>query len=370
MYQYGTMVYDDPLYQLKQNILHVDMDAFYANLAERDDPTLKGKPVVMAKHPNKTGGTGIVSTANYKAREYGIHSGMSSLEAYKRAPHAEFVSVNHAYIRSVSRQLYDIFLTYTEDVQRVAHDEAYLSLPMTLDGEIVAKDIQRRVKEELQLTCSVGVSYNKLMAKLGSDYQKPNGRTVIEPQHAEQFLDELNVEEFHGIGPKTTEKLHRLSVYTIKELKQASIEQIEKIFGSNTDNMLMKMRGVDPSPVRSGGMPKSSGNERTYHPFLETNKDVRKAIISLVDKLGNTVNEEAMYGTMLVLKIRDGEFNNYSRRLSVDYLFNDKAMLYELAWNAWIDLRGSIMNPIRLIGVTLSGLDQQEGGGEGQMILF
>lgn len=370
MYHYGTMIYDNPLQQLKQNILHVDMDAFYASLAERDNPKLKGLPVVMARHPNETGGTGIVSTANYKAREYGIHSGMSSLEAYKRAPNAIFVPVNHSYIRSVSRQLYEIFLSYSDQVQRIAYDEAYISLPMNVKGADIANDIQRRIRKELNLTCSIGVSYNKLMAKLASDYKKPNGITTIGTDEAEEFLDVLKVEDFHGIGPKTTERLHRIDVFTIKDVKNKDIEDIRKIFGSNTEKMIYRMKGIDPSPVKSKRRPKSSGNERTYHPFLESNKDVRDSIIELVDMLGDTLKDDSTYGTTVVLKIRDGEFTNYSRRISVNYLFNDKATLYELAWKAWLEIRGTILHSIRLIGVTLTGLDQQEDGGEGQMLLF
>ena len=370
MYQLGTLQFPDPLHQLQQNILHVDMDAFYASLAERDNPTLVGKPVIMARHPLETGGTGIITTANYIARQYGVHSGMSSMEAYRRCPEAVFVPVNHPYIRSVSKQLYAIFLSFTPDVQRVAYDEAYLSLPHDADGEKIARQIRQRVSDELKLTCSVGVSYNKILAKMASDHNKPDGMTIITPTDAVAFLDQLSVREFHGIGPKTASRLHELGVTTIKELKMLPMETLTTIFGSGTETFVQRINGIDPRPVDPTRDAKSSGNERTFHPFLSSNKEVQQALIELIDKLGDTLERDGSYGTTVVLKLRDANFKNYSKRLSVDYLFHDKATLYDLAIQCWLTLREKILQPIRLVGVTLVGLDQQEQGGNGQGLLF
>lgn len=370
MYTVGTLSFDNPLYQLQQNILHVDMDAFYASLAERDNPNLVGKPVVMARHPHETGGKGIVTTANYIAREYGIHSGMPSWKAYQLCPTAVFVPVNHPYVRSVSQQLYRIFLQYTEDVQRIAYDEAYLSLDMNLDGREVALAIKEQIKDELELTCSIGISYNKSLAKLASDYQKPDGLTEIDVENAVTFLDSLPVKDVHGIGPKTVSKLEKYHVETVKDLKMMNPEDLELIFGSGVDSLMNRLNGVDPKPVVTEREPKSSGNERTYHPFLASDVEVQQAIISLVDKLGDTLKRDHLFGNTVVLKLRDAEFKNYSRRLHLDYAFQDKATVYDLAWKAWLELRPQMNHTIRLVGVTLTGLDSNEGRQQGQTLLL
>lgn len=369
-YTLGTLTFDDPLHQLQQSILHVDMDAFYASLAERDNPSLKGKPVIMARHPKDTNGTGIVSTANYIAREYGVHSGMSSWKAYQLCPQAEFIPVNHPYVKTVSLQIYRVFQQYSDVIQRVAYDEAYLQLPGNVDAVGVSKAIRQQIKDELNLTCSVGVSYNKLMAKIASDYNKPDGMTVIGVEDAVSFLDALDVKEVNGIGPRTVEKLAVFGVETVAELKQVSIEDLTTIFGSGTQTMLERLSGIDPRPVDNGGEARSSGNERTYHPFLQSNKEIKRALTQLIDKLGDTLKREELYGTTVVLKLRDSNFKNYSKRVSLDYLFHDKATLYTKAWELWLELRLQIMSPIRLVGVTLTGLDNHDGRQQGQGLLF
>ena len=370
MYTIGTVSFDNPQQQLQQNILHVDMDAFYASLAERDNPSLIGKPVVMARHPHETGGKGIVTTANYVAREYGIHSGMPSWKAYQLCPTAIFVPVNHPYVRSVSQQLYRIFLQYTEDVQRIAFDEAFLSLDMSLDGRAVAREIKQQIKDDLNMTCSIGVSYNKTLAKLGSDYQKPDGLTVIEVEKAVAFLDNLAVKDVHGIGPKTVGKLKTYNVQTVQDLKKMTDDELESVFGSGVEKLLNRLNGIDPSPVVVEREPKSSGNERTYHPFLASDLEIKEAITGLIDKLGDTLKRDSLFGNTVVLKLRDAEFKNYSRRLHLDYAFQDKATIYELAWKAWMELRPQMNHSIRLVGITLTGLDSNEGRQQGQMLLL
>lgn len=369
-YTLGTLTFDDPLHQLQQTILHVDMDAFYASLAERDNPSLKGQPVIMARHPKETNGTGIVATANYIARQYGVHSGMSAWKAYQLCPDAAFVPVNHPYVKTVSLQIYRIFQHYTDVIQRIAYDEAYLQLAPNVDGTAVAKAIREQIKDELNLTCSVGVSYNKVMAKIASDYQKPDGLTVIPVDEAVAFLDRLPVRDVQGIGPRTVEKLDAFGVGSVAELKQLDKDHLVTVFGSHTETMMHRLNGIDPRPVDNDREAKSSGNERTYHPFLQSNKEVKRALTQLIDKLGDTLLREDLYGTTVVLKLRDSEFKNYSKRVSLDYLFHDKATVYQVSWELWEALRTQIMSPIRLVGVTLTGLDSHDGRQQGQGLLF
>lgn len=370
MYEMGTLVFDDPLEQLKQNILHVDMDAFYASLAERDNPALRGKPVLMARHPNETNGRGIVATANYEARKYGVHSGMPTARAYELCPEGIFVPVNHPYIRSVSRHIHSIFQLYTDKIQRIAYDEAFLDLTMDTDGFEVAQQIQKQIKDELSLTCSIGVSYNKLMAKLASDYKKPNGITVIESKDAVDFLDEMDVQEFHGIGPKTTEKLNTIGIYKISDIRNAAYKDLKSVFGSGVESLLQRIDGIDPTPVNISREAKSSGNERTYHPFLKSEGEVYEAMVELIDLLGDRLLEEDTLGTTVILKLRDSNFKNYSKRKTLDYLFNDKAIIYDLSWMLWEELRVRMTGSVRLMGITLTGLDHREDGGVGQTLLF
>jgi Nucleotidyltransferase/DNA polymerase involved in DNA repair len=189
-----------------RKIIHVDMDAFFASIEERDNPELKGKPVVIAKNPLETGGRGVVSTANYAARKYGIHSAMSAKEAYELCPQAVFVSGNYARYQEVSRQMHDIFHRYTDEVEGMALDEAYLDVTVNkinaASAVKIAKMIQHDIFTELHLTSSAGVSYNKFLAKIASDIEKPKGLTLIAPEDALDFLAELSVKKFHGVGEK------------------------------------------------------------------------------------------------------------------------------------------------------------------------
>lgn len=193
-----------------RKIIHIDMDAFFAAVEVRDNPSLKGKPVIIAKDPRETGGRGVVSTCSYEARQFGIHSAMSAKEAYERCPQAIFISGNYSKYREVGLQVRSIFKRYTDLVEPMSIDEAYLDVTankLHLKSAVkVAKLIQHDIWKELQLTCSAGVSYNKFLAKLASDFQKPAGLTVIVPEDAQAFLEKLPIEKFHGVGKKTVEK--------------------------------------------------------------------------------------------------------------------------------------------------------------------
>ena len=205
-----------------RKIIHIDMDAFFAAVEVRDNPDLKGKPVVIAKDPRETGGRGVVSTCSYEARQFGIHSAMSSKEAYERCPQAVFISGNYAKYREIGMQVREIFKRYTDLVEPMSIDEAYLDVTdnkLGIKSAVkVAKLIQHDIWKELHLTCSAGVSYNKFLAKLASDFQKPAGLTLILPEDAQSFLEELPVDKFHGVGKKSVEKLQALGVKTGKDL--------------------------------------------------------------------------------------------------------------------------------------------------------
>ena len=201
-----------------RKIIHIDMDAFFASVEERDNPELAKHPLVIARHPNDTGGRGVVTTANYKARQFGIHSAMSAQKAFELCPQAIFVPGSYQKYGEISKQVRAIFHRYTDLVEPVSIDEAYLDVTEnkinSRSAIKVAKLIQYDIWNELQLTCSAGVSYNKFLAKLGSDFEKPRGLTVILPEDAVTFLKQLPIEKFHGVGKKTVPKMHELGIYT------------------------------------------------------------------------------------------------------------------------------------------------------------
>ena len=209
-----------------RKIIHVDMDAFFASIEERDNPKLKGKPVVIARNPLETGGRGVVSTANYEARKYGIHSAMSAKEAYDLCPQAIFVSGNYAHYQEISRQMHEIFHRYTDEVEGMALDEAYLDVTVNkinaTSAVKIAKMIQHDIFTELHLTSSAGVSYNKFLAKIASDIEKPRGLTLIAPEEALAFLADLPVAKFHGVGVKTAEKLEALGITEGRDIQTSS----------------------------------------------------------------------------------------------------------------------------------------------------
>lgn len=249
-----------------RKIIHVDMDAFFASIEERDNPILKGKPVVIARNPLETGGRGVVSTANYIARTYGIHSAMSAKEAYDLCPKAIFIAGNYEHYMAISHQIHDIFHRYTDQVEGMALDEAYLDVTVNKIGATsavkIAKMIQHDIFNELGLTSSAGVSYNKFLAKIASDIEKPRGLTLIEPERAISFLSDLPVDNFYGVGNKTAEKLERIGIKTGQDIQNMSPQLLADHFGLFGWELYLKANGIHNSPVKSNRIRKSIGKEK------------------------------------------------------------------------------------------------------------
>ena len=235
-----------------RKIIHIDMDAFFASVEERDNPKLKGHPVIIGSDPRLTGGRGVVSTCNYEARKFGVHSAMSSKEAYERCPQGIFISGNYEKYQVVGLQIREIFKRYTDLIEPMSIDEAYLDVTenkLEIKSAVkIAKLIQHDIWNELQLTASAGVSYNKFLAKIASDYEKPHGLTVILPEEAEAFLAPMDIAKFHGVGKKSVEKLHEMGVYTGADLlKIPEMTLIDK-FGRFGFDLYRKARGISNSP--------------------------------------------------------------------------------------------------------------------------
>lgn len=342
-----------------RKIIHIDMDAFFASIEVRDNPELEGKPVVIARNPLETGGRGVVSTANYIARTYGIHSAMSAKEAYELCPKAVFISGNYEHYKSVSHQIHDIFHRYTDQVEGMALDEAYLDVTVNKIGATsavkVAKMIQHDIYSELKLTSSAGVSYNKFLAKIASDIEKPRGLTLIAPENALSFLSVLPVREFYGVGIKTAEKLEKIGIKSGQDIQQMSPQLLADLFGVFGWELYLKANGIHNRPVKPNRIRKSIGKEKTYGKLLYLELDIEAELEKLAEKVSKSLQDKSLTGRIIVLKIRYADFTTMTKRLSLDENVNDAKSIAISAIKLLnsINLNGK---GIRLLGVTVTGL--------------
>ncbi|HEL2058542.1 TPA: DNA polymerase IV [Streptococcus suis] len=340
-----------------RKIIHIDMDAFFAAIEERDHPELKGKPVVIARDPRKSGGRGVVSTCNYEARKYGIHSAMSSKEAYQRCPQAIFISGNYDKYQEVGLQVRAIFRRYTDLVEPMSIDEAYLDVThnkLGISSAVkIAKLIQYDIWNELHLTASAGVSYNKFLAKIASDMEKPKGLTLILPEEAVEILSRLPVEKFHGVGKKSVARLQEMGVYTGKDLLAIPEMVLIDQFGRFGYDLYRKARGISNSPVKANRIRKSIGKERTYGKLLYREEDALKELASLCRRVATSLQKHDKKGRTIVLKIRYGDFSTLTKRHS----FVEAIDRLEQIEKEVRDLFDQVAQPakgIRLLGVTLT----------------
>ncbi|BBA91868.1 DNA polymerase IV [Streptococcus ruminantium] len=342
---------------LSRKIIHVDMDAFFAAIEVRDHPDLKGKPVVIGADPRLSGGRGVVSTCNYEARAFGIHSAMSSKEAYERCPQAIFISGNYEKYQEVGGQVRDIFYRYTDLVEPMSIDEAYLDVT---DNKLgirsavkIAKLIQYDIWNELHLTASAGVSYNKFLAKIASDMKKPHGLTLILPEEAVSVLAALPVEKFHGVGKKTVERLHAMEVYTGADLlKLPEMELIDR-FGRFGYDLYRRARGISNAPVRVNRVRKSIGKEKTYRKLLYREEDAQKELASLCQRVVASLVRNGKKGKTIVLKIRYGDFSTLTKRHSLEDA-TDQMEVIEHQIRQLFEEVGQAERGIRLLGVTVT----------------
>lgn len=346
-----------------RKIIHIDMDAFFAAVEVRDNPKLKGKPVVIAKDPRETGGRGVVSTCSYEAREFGIHSAMSSKEAYERCPQAIFISGNYSKYKEIGLQIREIFKRYTDLVEPMSIDEAYLDVTENKLGIKsalkIAKLIQLDIWTELHLTCSAGVSYNKFLAKLASDYQKPRGLTLVLPDDALSFLSDLPIEKFHGVGKKSVEKLHDMGVYKGADLLLLTEMQLIDQFGRFGYDLYRKARGISQSPVKPNRIRKSIGSERTYAKLLFSDGDIKAEITKNAKRVADLMEKNDKLGKIVILKVRYSDFTTLTKRVSLERLTRDFKLINLTAIEIFESLADNYSG-VRLLGVTMSGLADKQ----------
>ncbi|GKQ42104.1 DNA polymerase IV [Companilactobacillus sp. RD055328] len=345
-----------------RKILHVDMDAFYASVEEREHPEYKKKALVIAHDPRKHNNHGVVTTANYNARKYGVNSAMPSQKALELIPKEEllFTDPNFTLYRQVSDQIHDIFKDVTDKYQTVALDEAYLDItenklhePSALK---VMQYIQTRIFKETNLTCSIGVSYNKFLAKMGSEHAKPFGRSLILPEFSVEFLADIPIEKFNGIGKNMQSKLHDLGIYTGRDLQAIDQDIMINDFGKWGFIMFQRCRGIDNSEVEANQIRKSVGKEQTYNKPLMTKEEVYKQLNLLSQQVFEILSNNNLQGKTVVIKARTTDFQTVSKRKTLNNYLSSQLEIYNTAQELFDEL--DIELELRLVGVTVTTLDE------------
>ncbi len=341
-----------------RKILHIDMDAFFASVEVRDNPDLKGKPVIIARNPRQTGGRGVVSTCSYEARAFGIHSAMSAQEALEKCPQAIFIAGDYEKYRAVSRQVREIFYRYTNLVEAASIDEAYLDVTENkIDSKSaikIAKLIQHDIFVELKLTCSAGVSYNKFLAKIASDYEKPHGLTVIMPEQAKSFLAKFPIEEFHGVGKATVPKLHELGIETGADIQEADPLLLADRFGVYGWELYLKAHGIHNVPVKTDRIRKSVGKERTYGKLLYFPDDIKGELENLSEKVAEILKSHELVGHVVTIKLRYADFTTFTKRRTFQQNLSSKEEVFTSAQLLFDEFEYDERIGIRLLGVTVS----------------
>ena len=341
--------------QKNRQIIHVDMDAFYAAVEQRDNPLLLGKPVVVGGNPDSRG---VASTCSYEARKYGIKSAMPLSEAKRRCPHAVFLPVDMHKYQEVSSQIHKIFEDYTPLIEPLSLDEAFLDVTDSLrlfgSGEIIARKIKHRIIEELQLTASVGLAPNKFLAKLASDIWKPDGFLILNEGEIDDFLEPLPIERIWGVGPKTAEQLHKLKVKTIKDLKRFNEDYLVNVFGSAGSRLYELARGIDDRPVEPDTEAKSIGREITFTEDIADQDVLKTYILELVVDIGRKLRSKSLKTRTITLKIRYSDFKTITRSKTLSTYIDVDQDITKETWGLFDEL--DLNQAVRLIGVSLSNL--------------
>jgi DNA polymerase IV (DinB-like DNA polymerase) len=335
-------------------ILHVDMDYFFAQIEERENPQFKGKLVVIGADPKGGKGRGVVSTANYEARKYGIKSGMPISKAYQLCPHAIFLPVNIELYEKVSEKIMEIVKKYSPVYEIVSLDEAYLDISFCKDwreAENLGKKLKKEIFEKEKLTCTVGIGPNKTIAKLATEKAKPNGLKVIKPEEVEKFLDPLDIDDLPGIGPKTAEKLRKIGINKIFELKKLSKEKLKEMFGKVGERIWERARGIDEEPVSPEEVIKSIGRQITFE------KDTRnpRLIFGTFEKLIKEVYDELIennfsFRTITVICRYKG-FETHTKSKTLKEPLKDFEILKKESKKLLLKFFLENKKPIRLIGL-------------------
>jgi DNA polymerase-4 len=351
-----------------RKIIHIDMDAFYASVEQRDDPALRGRPVAVGYATKR----GVVAAASYEARSFGVRSAMPSSTALRKCSELVFVPPRFEVYRAVSRQIREIFAHYTPLVEPLSLDEAYLDVTSNLRGiptaSATAAEIRARIFEETQLTASAGISYNKFLAKLASSRHKPNGQFVVAPGMGRDFVETLPVGKFHGVGPVTARKMNRLGIFIGADLRRQSLAFLLRHFGKSGPWYQAIASGEDDRPVVPDRPRKSAGSETTFSDDLIHPADVEAGVQAMADEVWSWCEKARTFGRTVTVKIKYADFRQVTRSRTVPAIVTSQETLRAVSVSL-VRTVFPLANGVRLVGVTLSGFERPDGTSSDQLDL-
>ena len=348
-----------------RKIIHVDMDAFYASVEQRDNPELRGKPLAVGGAAAR----GVVAAASYEARKFGVHSAMPSVTAARKCPELIFVKPRFEVYRAVSQQIREIFAEYTPLIEPLSLDEAYLDVTENLKDMPIATEIALEIRAKIKavtgLNASAGISYNKFLAKMASDLHKPNGQAVITPKNGPAFVEGLAVKKFHGVGPATAEKMHRLGIETGADLKAQSLQFLSQHFGKSGPYFYGIARGIDERQVRPDRVRKSVGAEDTFSRDIDDLDRATNELKPLADKVWTYCEAKRISGKTVTVKIKYSDFTQATRSRTGALSFTTGQDVLEVA-SELLKTVYPFRRSVRLLGVTLSSLTGAHDDGDSQ----
>ena len=346
-----------PEFNGNRKIIHVDMDAFYASVEQMDNPILRGKPIAVGGNEIR----GVICAASYEARKYGVRSALSGALAKKYCPELIFVKPRFDRYKEISNQIRKIFYDYTDLVEPLSLDEAYLDVTYNKKGNpsasLIAQEIRLRIQNETGLTASAGISINKFVAKIASDYNKPNGQKTVNPEEVIPFLEELAIRKFYGVGKVTTEKMYQLGIFTGLDLKNKSLEFLEKHFGKSGAFYFNVVRGIHNSEVKPDRIAKSVAAEHTFDENLSSEVFMEERLEKIALELERRLRKYKIAGKTITLKIKYSDFTQQTRSKTLPYFISDHSILLEVARELLYQER--MKNSVRLLGISLSNLNTE-----------
>tara|TARA_R110000850_G_scaffold106254_2_gene217519 strand:- start:283 stop:1386 length:1104 start_codon:yes stop_codon:yes gene_type:complete len=338
-----------------RKIIHVDMDAFYASVEQMDNPELKGKPVAVGGSGNR----GVVSAASYEARKFGVRSAMSGMQARRLCPDLIFTKTRFDRYHEISKQVRNIFHDYTDLVEPLSLDEAYLDVTQNKKGNpsasLIAREIRTRIFNEVGLTASAGISINKFIAKVASDYNKPNGQKTVNPEDVLTFLEGLDIRKFYGVGKVTAEKMYQLGIFTGSDLKSKTIEYLDMHFGKSGRFYYHVVRGIHTSEVKPNRIRKSLAAERTFSENLSSEIFMLEKLEHIAHEVSRRLKKSKVAGKTVTLKIKYSDFTMQTRSKTLPYFVSDANIILEIAKD--LLFQESMQNSVRLLGISLSNLN-------------
>lgn len=345
---------DNPI---NRKIIHIDMDAFYASVEQMDNPALRGKPIAVGGSENR----GVVAAASYEARKFGVRSAISGVMAKKNCPDLIFVKPRFERYKDISSKIHKIFREYTDLIEPLSLDEAYLDVTINKKGNpsasLLAEEIRQRIFNEVGLTASAGISVNKFVAKIASDYNKPNGQKTVNPDEVISFLEVLPIRKFYGVGKVTTEKMYQLGIFTGVDLKSKSLEFLEKHFGKSGSFYYHVVRGIHNSEVKSDRITKSVAAEHTFDVNLSSEIFMLEQLEKIATVLEKRLKKHTISGKTVTLKIKYSDFTQQTRSKTLPYFISDKGLILETVKE--LLYQEKMKDSVRLLGIAMGNLNTE-----------